>query len=199
EPELDRAMARNLTDKIERTVIRITQIISSLRLLARGGDREAQAAVSLASVVENSLNFCRERFKSQGIRLDVDKIPDRVLVKINSIEFSRVMLNLLTNAFDAVQGCPEKWVKLKFSEVGEEALLSVIDSGPGVPPELRSKLFQPFFTTKEIGKGIGLGLSISKGLVQAFGGTLALNEDFADTCFEIRLPRLARKAEGKAA
>jgi signal transduction histidine kinase len=70
------------------------------------------------------------------------------------------------------------------SEVsGEKAILNFKDSGSGIPASVREKLFNPFFTTKEVGKGTGLGLSLSKGLMQDMGGDLELSPDLTQTCF----------------
>jgi C4-dicarboxylate-specific signal transduction histidine kinase len=73
------------------------------------------------------------------------------------------------------------------SEVsGEQAILNFKDSGSGIPASVREKLFNPFFTTKEVGKGTGLGLSLSKGLMQDMGGDLELSPDLTQTCFLLR-------------
>jgi signal transduction histidine kinase len=73
-------------------------------------------------------------------------------------------------------------------------VFSIIDSGPGVPPELKTKIMEPFFTTKEVGKGIGLGLSLSRTIVEEHGGKLKLTDEAGHPCFSFRIP-LAHKAE----
>lgn len=62
-----------------------------------------------------------------------------------------------------------------------------MDSGSGIPESLKNKIFDPFFTSKEVGKGTGLGLSLSKKIIESFGGELSLNDNLENTCFEIKL------------
>jgi C4-dicarboxylate-specific signal transduction histidine kinase len=88
-----------------------------------------------------------------------------------------------------VEPLAERWVKLRIHEEGGHVCISVTDSGNGVPGELAPKLFQPFFTTKPVGKGMGLGLSISRGILTAHGGTLSAGLDGGHTCFMARLPK----------
>ena len=73
----------------------------------------------------------------------------------------------------------------------------MIDSGPGIPADMRQKIFQPFYTTKEIGKGTGIGLSISASIAKANGGSLTLDESNKNTCFVIQLKRTHQDMIGK--
>ncbi|MFZ4403828.1 MAG: sensor histidine kinase, partial [Pseudobdellovibrionaceae bacterium] len=102
---------------------------------------------------------------------------------------SQVLLNLLNNAFDAVENEKERWVHLGFSALNEnEFLLFVTDSGPGIPKEVADKIMQPFFTTKPVGKGTGLGLSISLGVINEHKGQFYINTANKNTQFVLRLP-----------
>jgi signal transduction histidine kinase len=105
------------------------------------------------------------------------------------VQLSQVILNLLNNAFDAISELPNKWVHLE-SRMNEGIIeIRVIDSGSGIPEELREKILQPFFTTKEVGQGTGLGLSISKGIIESHGGTLSIDIKSQNTCFVIQIPQ----------
>ncbi len=101
----------------------------------------------------------------------------------------QVMVNLINNAIDAVKSQPEKWVKTKIYEEGDTLVMRVMDSGPGIPMELQSKLFDPFFTTKKVGEGTGLGLSIAKGILDEHHATIGVVNDSPHTCFEIRFQK----------
>jgi C4-dicarboxylate-specific signal transduction histidine kinase len=105
------------------------------------------------------------------------------------VQIAQVLLNLFQNAFDAVMDAPgERWVRLDVSARDNALILAVSDSGPGVPPELKSKIMEPFFTTKDVGKGTGLGLSLSTSIALEHGGKLELTENGGHTCFCLTLP-----------
>src|SRR5262249_49655173 len=80
------------------------------------------------------------------------------------------------------------WVRLEIREQAQRVLLSVTDSGPGESKQVRERLFEPFFTTKRIGDGMGLGLSVAKGIAQSHGGDLELDERAEQTRFSLWLP-----------
>jgi two-component system sensor histidine kinase HupT/HoxJ len=100
-----------------------------------------------------------------------------------------VLLNLFNNAYDAVASHSERWVRLEARADGPEVEISVTDSGDGIPEAVRAKMFQPFFTTKAVGQGTGIGLSISCGIVAGHRGTLEVDTHSAHTRFVLRLPR----------
>jgi signal transduction histidine kinase len=100
-----------------------------------------------------------------------------------------VLLNLLQNAFDElVEWEGDRWVKLDVTYCAGWVVFSVSDSGPGIEPEYRAHIMEPFFTTKPVGKGIGLGLSISRSIALEHGGTLELDPGSPHTCFRLKLP-----------
>ena len=107
-----------------------------------------------------------------------------------------MLLNLLNNAFDAVQALPEKWVRVMVSEEGDSVNISVTDSGRGIPREIADKAMQPFFTTKPVGKGTGLGLSISNAIVEAHHGRLWIDSRGPNTRIILSLSRRHAPAEG---
>jgi C4-dicarboxylate-specific signal transduction histidine kinase len=102
---------------------------------------------------------------------------------------SQVLLNLLNNAFDAVEMASEKWVVITFEVDSDKVSLAIVDSGSGISSGAQAKLFQPFFTTKPVGKGTGLGLSISKGIIESHQGQLSFDKTCVNTKFVITLPR----------
>lgn len=174
--------------KITETSDRIAKIIEGLRFFARDGRNDALEATRLHSVVENTLSLCREHFKNHDVQILIDPLPANLMIACRSVEISQVLLNLLSNAFDAVAGLPEKWIRITVQEGKSHVQIRVIDSGKGVPVELQSKIMQPFFTTKAVGKGTGLGLSISAGIARNHQGTIHLDATSANTCFVLQLP-----------
>jgi C4-dicarboxylate-specific signal transduction histidine kinase len=143
----------------------------------------------LKAIVTETLELCEPRFRSGEIFLSASSIPADLEVECRGAQISQVLVNLLNNAYDAVQGLPEKWVSLDVNDAGERIELAVTDSGPGLPAEVRAKLFQPFFTTKPEGQGIGLGLSLSKAIVETHRGTLTVDTASRNTRFVVQLPK----------
>jgi signal transduction histidine kinase len=178
-------------DIIRRTTDRIAKIVSGLRFFAREGRQVRSQTVKVSALIEDTLGFCGERLANHGIILDVERRDDFESLKIEcqAVEISQVILNLLNNAFDAIEQLKEKWIKIKVTDLGENIEISVTDSGSGLSKEVRDKIMQPFFTTKEIGKGTGLGLSISKGIINSHQGKLSVDDKCANTKFVILLPK----------
>ncbi|RZA08140.1 MAG: GHKL domain-containing protein, partial [Proteobacteria bacterium] len=123
-----------------------------------------------------------------GVELTLDLPEEDVVVAARPVQLAQLLVNFLNNAFDAVEGQAEKRVCIGIRVEGTDACLRVLDNGPGVPPEIRDKILQPFFTTKAPGKGTGLGLSLSRSIVEGHGGQLIIKTIGGLTCFEAALP-----------
>ena len=191
--ELQRAGTR-----IKHTANRISKIVQSLRQIARDGSADPFQRTSVGEIVEHALELCKERFREHCVRLDASLVDTRLHVLCREVQIAQVLLNLLQNAFDAVADLPgDRWVQLQVTSQGQSVIFAVIDSGPGVPPELRARIMEPFFTTKPIGKGTGLGLSLSKAIVENHGGELKLSGTQNHTCFSFSLP-LSKEPENAA-
>jgi C4-dicarboxylate-specific signal transduction histidine kinase len=105
------------------------------------------------------------------------------------VQISQVLINLLNNSMDAIQDQQQKWIRLEVFKRGAHLVFAVTDNGPGVPNELRDKIMEPFFTTKPVGQGTGMGLSISIGICRAHGGDLQYVPGYPHTRFEVILPQ----------
>ncbi len=173
--------------QITSTVMRIASIVKSLRAFARDGSSDQFVSESLARVVSDTLDMCRERFKNHGVHLEL-KIPEKLTLECRPVQISQILINLLNNAFDAVSTQKEKRIEFEVREISGLLEFRVTDNGPGIAPEIREKIMQPFFTTKGPGKGTGLGLSVSIGIAQSHGGTLTLDTSSSLTTFILRLP-----------
>ena len=104
-------------------------------------------------------------------------------------QISQVLLNLIHNAYDAIEKEKIRWIELCAKETAENIEISVTDSGPGIPEAIRHKILEPFFTTKAVGKGTGLGLSISARLIKSHQGQLFVDATSKNTKFVILLPK----------
>lgn len=153
-------------------------------------DPEERTLVQLVPVLERAVHWVQ---KGQTAPVEVVWLtcePCQVMGSPGQLQ--QVMMNLLQNAFDAVQGPGQTvqrvWIELQGDK--SRVQVHVRDSGPGIPPEMLSRVFDPFFTTKPVGKGTGLGLSISYGIVEQHGGQLqARNHPQGGAEFILELPR----------
>ena len=174
--------------QIEDTCKKISEIIIGLRTFSRDGSADEFQPWSLNKILEGTVSLCQERFKSNGVDLSVEKFND-LEIKCRPVQIGQVLLNLLNNAFDAIENRTEKWVKIGIQETEKSIDISITDCGLGIPTEIANKLMQPFYTTKGVGKGTGLGLSISKGIIESHGGTFILDRSAQNTRFVIQLPK----------
>jgi two-component system NtrC family sensor kinase len=169
-PTMPREHLRVIHDQAERA----GRIVRNLLTFARKGAPE-QAAVDLNDVVSRTTLLIMYELQLHRIDLETALSPDPVVVHGDRYELQQVLLNLVTNAVQAVSTLPAgrpRRIRLVTERHDDEAVLRVLDTGPGVPPHLVPHLFTPFFTTKAPGEGTGLGLSLSYGLVKAHGGVL---------------------------
>lgn len=176
-------------ERIEQMSLRISLIIKALRNIAREGQDDPFQLTGVAGLLEESSELCRQRFSDYGIAFSVENSCPELSIECRSVQISQVILNLLNNAFDAVVEAPEKRITLAAREMRTDLEISVTDSGHGVPAALRERIFLPFVTTKEVGKGMGLGLSVSKGIVEAHSGFFTLDSGSERTRFVVRLPK----------
>lgn len=184
--EKDKVFTASL-NRIINTVTRISKIITGLRTFARDSKDEAMSVVSVADVVEDTFSLCREKLSHNNVDLKF-LWTDEAKIYCRPIEISQVLLNLLNNAYDAIQDFENKWIYVQLEVFSGFIHLSVIDCGFGISKEIQEKIMQPFFTTKEVGKGTGLGLSISKGIVEAHGGQIFIDNNYPNTKITIKLP-----------
>lgn len=174
---------------IQDTTERIARIVRGMRGITRSIDSDPYQDTSLKTIIDDTLSICTERFKSSSIELICDEIPDGLMIECKATQISQVILNLLSNSFDAVVGTQRAWIRIGIVAERERLYLSVTDSGLGIPAPIRDKILQPFFTTKEVGKGTGLGLSISRQIINDHKGDFYLDTSSSYTRFVISLPR----------
>ncbi|WP_374074223.1 ATP-binding protein [Bdellovibrio bacteriovorus] len=187
--ELDRNQFNEMLNVIESTVTRISSITNALRSYAKSSMGLAPQSVSVVSVIEEALMFCQSQLNTEGIVLIRDDLKETLNLECRHDQLSQVFYNLLINACDAIQPLEKKWIRIEGFDRGDDVEIRVTDSGASLPKELRTKIFDPFFTTKDFGKGMGLGLSISKGIVEIHKGEIFVSPDSHYTQFVMRLPK----------
>ena len=175
---------------------RIADVMQHMLTFARLGQEISLEACPTADIVDSLALMLKGRLDAQKIRLTW-RPPGGCVCYCNRHGLLQAMLNLVLNAADAAKGSPAPEVLIDAKCDDRWAYLAVEDSGPGVPDELRERIFEAFFTTRSPGEGTGLGLSISRQLVRAVGGELELSpraSRLGGARFVIRVP-LARRAE----
>lgn len=172
---------------------KVTQLVNSLLHLARSKPSEHASAVSLNQVVQDVLNLLQHEFDRKGIEFKNEILCDCV-VKAESGSLGQVLLNLLVNAVHAVDEAKKKGrtdnhaITLGVEEKNQSVIIRIKDTGCGIPEENMEQLFKPFFTTKDVGVGTGLGLATSYNLVRSWGGSIsAKNQSGLGAIFEITL------------
>lgn len=192
----NKELIERMVSQINKVTMRISKIVKGLRTFSRQGDRDPILETDLNSILKDTLSLCQNKFDQAEVKLTL-KIPEGLSLDCRPVQLSQVFLNLLGNSLDAIQegNHSPKWVEVRAKTEEDQVVLKFIDCGLGIPLEARKRIFDPFYTTKEIGKGTGLGLSISIGIIQDHGGTLTLDDSAHNTTFVIRLPkRQAKKA-----
>ncbi|GEM_PF-3388993 len=172
--------------RIRQGIDRIHRLVRNLMSFVRPRD-DGLYPLDLNQVVHGALSFARYDLTRDGVRLVEDLAPDLPRVLGNHEELEQVLLNLLTNARDAVAG--KGTIVARTGAHAEGVWFEVEDDGPGVRPEHQDRIFEPFFTTKPPGKGTGLGLFVALGIVRRHGGLLILEpRSPRGTRARVRLP-----------
>lgn len=177
--------ARDLVRRIQRTV-------KSLKSFARNEPGRLEP-VDVDHAVAAAVEVAAHRIGAEGVALTVETLAVPAQVRANAIRLEQVILNLLTNAVDAVAGRPRPTIRVRSERVGEKILIHVEDNGQGIDEAIRGRIAEPFFTTKFGGEGLGLGLSISRAIVTELGGSLDFQSAPDAGCtFTVSLPEVAQ-------
>lgn len=180
---------QSLSLKIKKSVGRIENIVKGLRSFSNQSDLNPMLPVSSRTIIQDTLDFCAEKFRINGIEIKTEHIEE-CNVRCRPVQISQILINLLNNAYDAIElNNPEKkQITILCKKMNSDFLIYVSNSGPLMFSGIKDKIFQPFFTTKEIGKGTGLGLSISKNIAEHHRGELSFVEGQPETTFCLKLP-----------
>ncbi|WP_424940461.1 sensor histidine kinase [Aliiroseovarius sp. S253] len=175
---------QNLT-RISELSHRMARIIKNLRAFARN-ENEPTGKVDLGQVVSTAVELTEPRLKADQVTLDWVPPTTPVFAKAGEVRLSQVFVNLINNAADAMIGQNDRHIRIAVN-AGKTLSVTVQDSGPGI--EDPDRIFEPFFSTKQVGEdGMGLGLSISYGLVQSFGGDIRGRNCENGAMFTVELP-----------
>lgn len=167
----DLATARANLERITDIVARLGALTEQLKSFARrpSGERES---VVVAQAVDNALFLLNHRLKKTRIRLQLPAQPEDIVVLCEAVRLEQVLVNLVSNAIDALQEVAEPLIAISWQRQGDIVRIQVRDNGSGLSEQVRQHIFEPFFTTKKT-SGLGLGLALSSDIIKAYGGVLS--------------------------
>jgi signal transduction histidine kinase len=172
------------------TAERATRILRGLKGLAREASNDPMELADIGETCRLCVEMQSSRLQRYHIemRLELPEYLPKVLCR--EAQIGQIVSNLLSNGFDAIvlSGANGGWISLEVERRGGDLCIRVSDSGPEIPEEIRDKLMEPFFTTKPMGLGTGVGLSLSRAIASDHGGSLTLLEGTSYTSFELLLP-----------
>jgi C4-dicarboxylate-specific signal transduction histidine kinase len=189
----------NQLDIISQSVQRIVEIIDHMRAFWVIPGSPKISEVNINQAVKNALSLTRQQLHSHSIRELIKMETEPLMIKGNLVHFEQIIVNLVVNAIHALDEKKKEEKKIEINTFMEEtfAVLVIRDNGPGLPTEDKSKLFDPFFSTKNSGEGMGLGLAIVKRYIDKYGGRVtAANHAGGGAQFKIKFP-LALKETGR--
>nr|WP_315437959.1 ATP-binding protein [uncultured Pseudomonas sp.] len=172
---------------VDDMLTRMASLTGHLKTFARKSPSGLRERLDLATVVDQSLQLLDARLRDEQVSL-VLHLTRPAWVRGDAIRLEQVLINLLRNALDAMQGKPCKRLEIRLEADEQLWRLSVIDNGGGIAEEHLNQVFDPFFTTKPVGDGLGLGLAVSFAIVHESGGRLSVENGEAGAVFALTLP-----------
>jgi PAS domain S-box-containing protein len=174
-------------DRLHKSATRITNIVKGLSSFSRR-DTDNKSIICLSDLVVECYQLVKEIYAKEQILIEIE-VEDQITINANYGKMQQVIMNLISNAKDAVEDVDQKLIQVFLRTHNQQALIQVKDSGIGIPVENRDIIFDPFFTTKDVNKGTGLGLSLVYGLVQEHEGTIDfITSTLEGTVFNLRFP-----------
>src|SRR5580765_1590128 len=167
---------------------RCGDLVKNLLTFSRTTPINLQPA-NLNQVVDRSLRLVQHQLDLAGIQVQAQLDPDLPPVVCDAAQIEQVILALVMNALDAMPQGGNLWIVTSFSHEPDHVRIVVRDDGAGIPPEILPRIFEPFLTTKETGRGVGLGLAISHSILERHHGSIAVESDVGrGTTFTVTLP-----------
>lgn len=188
EDEIDRSFLEMKMNTQDDTIDRMDKVASSLGMLSKDASRECPVKFKLGELLDDVSSLISFRTRKMGIAIEIDSECAKTTIEANRVQISEVLLNLVVNALDAVEGTAKPSISISCKNLAEYVEIRVFDNGPGVEKEIVQKIFEPFFTTKDISRGTGLGLSISKKIMMQHQGDLYYEANDSGHCFVVCLP-----------
>lgn len=174
--------------KIEATTIRISKIVKSMKSLSRENLGDEFVRTNFKGIIDDIITVSGDNLKQNEITIETN-IDAALELDCNSGLLSQVFINLMNNSVDAIkkQDLP-RWIRIEATTDYNIVKIAFKDSGPGIPPVIKDKIMLPFFTTKEAGKGTGVGLSLCRTIIENHHGRFYVDDSCHNTSFIVEVP-----------
>lgn len=176
----------NGTNKIQSVIERISKITNTLRRVSREESMNNKKNEDFNDIIQNAIDLMADHIRKKQIDVKVKLLNSPAIILCNRAEILQIILNLISNAVDAIENLETKNIKITLTDQVKRFELAIEDSGI-IKQEIADQIMEPFFTTKPVGKGVGLGLSLSKSIVENHDGELFLDKSSSYTRFVLSL------------
>lgn len=183
--EMDKTIFEDRLERLSQNIKRISIIINGLTQYSSTSTDKELEVVDIKNSVEKALDFCSAKLAEKIISTEVECLTEKHFIKGRSFDLKQAFISIINNSIDAISSCDEKWIKIKISQEERQLIIRFTDSGKGIPEDIVEKIMLPFFTTKDIGQGLGLGLSTASGIIRCHQGELAYDSSQINTSFVI--------------
>lgn len=193
--DLDRDKIQKKMNKIAKQAERVARIVDGLKAMSKDHGTMPYEKVNLKDIIADAIELMESRLKFNGVTL---RLPDKLSVDINchTHQLVQVISNLLSNAMDAIKDFDRPWIMIEIFFADEQHIhLHVTDCGKGIPEDVAEKIFDKFFSTKDVQTGTGLGLHLSRKLMVQMGGDLLLEPNASNTKFVVKIPKAVKKSK----
>lgn len=181
-----------LSEEVQESATRISDLVRAIKEYS-WMDTTPEREIDIHAGLENTLAILKHRLRGE-IQVERNYDPELPLICAHGGELNQVWTNLIDNAIDAMLGTKgEKILGIRTAAQSEDVLIEILDTGPGIPPEIQDRIFEPFFTTKPQDEGTGLGLDLVFRIVRKHHGDVRFESRPGRTCFQIRLPRKVKR------
>lgn len=181
------SQTQNELNVIDHSVGRISEILKALKMYIQEPETEMKKVMSIKEAVDDVCMIAKGRLSASDVSFSMDIAPD-LMIKAKRSEITQVFLSLVNNSLEALEKTKEKKLSVVARKEGKFAVIRFVDNGSGIPTEFQETIFQPFFSTKSVGKSTGLGLSVARDFILQHGGELKLTCSVNPTTFEVKLP-----------
>lgn len=169
----------------------INEIVNHVRNFCKPEENEHESVTGINATIQKALGLLECQINSHGIYLDLNLSEEEIEVMVSSVHLEQIIINIVINAVHSLDECihDTKKIKIESFSQGNTAIIEISDNGTGVPEELKDKIFDPFYTSKKNGKGMGLGLAIVTNYIRKYKGSIkVMDNDHRGAKFSIELP-----------
>lgn len=177
-----------IAERVDKSVSKITTIVNGLRKFSHSSEDLALSTVDLHKVIEECISLVSPKARNAHHHITFSPQVETAICQCDEIQIEQVIINLLVNSIDANASLKDAWTRVYTCKNKEHLMITVQDSGCGIDEQVLASIFDPFYTTKDVGAGTGLGLSISASIVADHGGELDYELMEGHTAFTVKLP-----------